>query len=72
MFESSRDIRTHRRPWPSRLDDTVRDEPQAIGPGAGADVIDARRSRAAHAVDDGEEAKGNLTKLAPLRFMRLM
>jgi glycine cleavage system H protein len=51
--------------------DTVRDEPLAIMIGECANAIDARQSRVWRMIDARDRANGNLTKLAPLRFMNV-
>ena len=49
----------------------VRDEPLAITVRESANAIDARQSRVARMIDARDRANWNLTKLAPLRFMRI-
>jgi glycine cleavage system H protein len=51
--------------------DTVRDEPLAITVRESANAIHARQSRVWRMIDARDRANGNLTKLAPLRFMNV-
>ncbi|HSZ22235.1 MAG TPA: glycine cleavage system protein GcvH [Candidatus Sulfotelmatobacter sp.] len=51
--------------------DTVHDEPLAITVRESANAIHARQSRVWRMIDARDRANGNLTKLAPLRFMNV-
>jgi glycine cleavage system H protein len=54
----------------ARIDDTVRDQALAIAAAERINAIDARQSRVIGVNDPRRGANRNLTKLAPLRFMR--
>jgi len=55
----------------ARIDDTVRGQALAIAAAERINAIDARQSRVMSANDLRRGANRNLTKLAPLRFMRI-